>query len=139
MRRAALLGACALVCAAPAAAHASAGSAVRHEIAAYFDALARRHAPAACSHLTPRSRERLAEFGKAQLGIAHPSCAGTLRALFRSPGGGPSGGRRRHRVLTVSFRGRTATARVRNVEGPMRLEREHGRWLIDSEPTGEKD
>jgi hypothetical protein len=133
-----------VVAAALAAAALAAGGgqtgAVERSIGAYFDALARHDARAACARLTERSREKLGEFGHEHLGTKHESCVEALRALFRSPAGGPKGGHRAHRVRSVRIRGERATARVRNVEGPMRLEREHGeRWLIDSEPTGETD
>jgi hypothetical protein len=134
----ALVAAAALL-ATPAGAAAAGTGAVRHSIDAYFDALARHDAPGTCFHLTEKSREKLAEFGKDKLRIRHASCAATLRALFRSRYGGPKGGHRRHRVRTVTIHGRIATAKVQNVEGPMRLERAAGHWLIDSEPTGETD
>jgi putative lumazine-binding protein len=132
----ALLAVAALL-ATPAGAAAAGTPAVRHSINGYFDALARHDAPGTCAHLTKKSREKLAEFGKDKLKLRHASCAATLRALFRSRYGGPKGGHRRHRVRAVTIHGRIATAKVQNVEGQMRLERAAGRWLIDSEPTGE--
>jgi hypothetical protein len=135
----ALLAAAALLAAPAGAGAAGKTAAVRHSIDAYFDALARHDAPATCAHLTRKSREKLAEFGKDKLRIRHASCAATLRTLFRSQYGGPKGGHRRHRVRAVTIHGRIATAKVQNVERPMRLERAAGHWLIDSEPTGETD
>jgi hypothetical protein len=42
-------------------------------------------------------------------------------------------------VRSISVHGARATARVDGVERAMKLELVGGRWLIDSEPTGETD
>jgi hypothetical protein len=73
------------------------------------------------------------------LGIARGSCARTLRAFFANSASRQlrSGGA--HEVSDVTIHGARATARVNGVERAMRLELVGGRWLIESEPTGETD
>jgi hypothetical protein len=123
----------------PASGPSSARDAVAQTIRGYFAAVTAGRANDTCASFTPSSREKLAEFGHEQLGLAHGSCARTLRAFFTNSASRQvrSGGA--HEVSNIAIHGARATARVNGVERAMKLELVGGRWLIDSEPTGETD
>ena len=125
--------------AAPASGSPSSRDGVAQAIRGYFDAVTAGRASDTCASFTPSSREKLAEFGHEQLGIARGSCARTLRAFFANSASRALRRGGEHRVRSISVHGARATARVDGVERAMKLELVGGRWLIDSEPTGETD
>jgi len=118
---------------------ASARSDIAQAIRGYFSAVAAGRASDTCASFTPQSREKLAEFGHEQLGIAQRSCARTLHAFFVSSASRQLRSSGAHAVSNIAIHGGRATARVNGVDRAMKLELVGGHWLIDSEPTGETD
>jgi hypothetical protein len=116
------------------------GAAARATVTRYFQALAAGRADRACATLTPESRTKLAEWGHEIVRLRERSCAAALGALLRSPGGP---GLRRigagARVTAVRAGGEQATVRVAGVAQPLSVVRDGGAWLLESEPTGERD
>ena len=117
----------------------SARDGVAQAIRGYFDAVTGGRASDTCASFTPQSREKLAEFGHEQMGIAHGSCARTLKVFFANSASRQLRGSGVHEVSEIAIHGRRATARVNGVDRAMKLELVGGHWLIESEPTGETD
>jgi hypothetical protein len=133
------LGAACLACLALAGTAQAAPGGPGATVRRYVAALGRTDAPAACRELTPASRDKLKQFAGDVLHMAHPSCRAAIDALLHSSGGAALRDLSRNRILRVAVHGARAEVRIAHVNRPIDVVRASGRWLIDSEPTGETD
>jgi hypothetical protein len=111
----------------------------RATVIRYLGALSRGDAGGACATFTPETRDKLAQFGGEQLKLKGDSCAATIGALLRSPGGARLRRLGTAKIVRVQRNGDRAQVRIAGVDGPTELVRDGGRWLISSEPSGETD
>ena len=119
---------------------ASADASVRTTVTTYFAALRHSRAADACEMLTEPSQEKLGEFGYDVLKTGHKTCRAAFTALFTSSVAGP---RLRSmappRITRVTRTGDRATAHVRGIGAPIKLEHTRDGWRIESEPAVEPD
>jgi hypothetical protein len=118
---------------------ADADASVRATVTKYFVALRHNRATDACEMLTEPSQEKLAEFGHDVLKTGHETCPAAFTALFRSVAGPRLRALPATRITRVTRSGDRATARVRGIGGPIRLEHTRKGWRIESEPAVEPD
>jgi hypothetical protein len=118
---------------------ADADASVRSTVTKYFAALRHGRAADACEMLTDPSQEKLGEFGYDVLKTGHKTCPAAFTALFRSVAGPRLRALPATRITRVTRSGDRATARVRGIGGPIRLERTKDGWRIESEPAVEPD
>ena len=114
-------------------------AAARATVQRYLSALGRGDAAAACRELTDQSRQKLAEFGKAQLRLRAGSCEKTIDAALHAPNGPLLRKLGRAKITSVAVDGDRAEASVAGVGQRVQLVRADGAWRIDSSPTGETD
>ena len=118
---------------------ANADASVRTTVTAYFAALRHADSRGACRMLTEPSQEKLGEFGHDVLKTGHKTCPAAFTALFRSVAGPRLRSLPTTRITRVTRSGDRATARVRGIGGPIRLEHTKDGWRIESEPAVEPD
>ena len=118
---------------------ADADATVRATVTKYFTALRHSRAADACEMLTEPSQEKLGEFGYDVLKTGHKTCPAAFTALFRSVAGPRLRSLPATRITRITRSGDRATARVKGIGGPIKLEHTKAGWRIDSEPAVEPD
>lgn len=114
------------------------GAPARATLQRYFAAVAAGRPQAACSELTERSQERLAEFAK-PLHSGADSCAATMRVVLGTSYGRRLGRLAHPRITRLTVHGASAVAAVDGVDRPLELRHEGATWRIDFTPSVEAD
>jgi hypothetical protein len=115
------------------------GDPVRTTVTRYLDALGHGDAAGICAAVSPKTREKEAEFGADRLRIKPASCRATIDRLMASVAGPRLRGLGKARIVSVVRHGDRAEVRIDGFDRPTDVVREGRSWLIDAAPTGEKD
>ncbi len=118
---------------------ANADASVRTTVTTYFAALRHADSRGACRMLTEPSQEKLGEFGHDVLKTREDTCTAAFRALFKSVAGPRLRALGTPRITKITRDGDRATAHVKGIDGPVKLEHTKDGWRIESEPAVEPD